>query len=113
MSTIDRTPPVAPPPLIAGQRLDRATFHERYEAMPPNTRAELIGGVVHMPSPLSVDHSEEDVPTVVWLVYYAEHPPGVRCGINATVMLDDLGEPQPDCALRIRPECGGRTRVVD
>ena len=57
MSTIDRSTPVASPPLVAGQRLDRVTFHERYERMPPNTRAELIGGVVYMPSPLSYDHA--------------------------------------------------------
>ena len=35
MSTIERREPVTVPPLIAGERLDRATFHERYEAMPP------------------------------------------------------------------------------
>ena len=40
----------------AGQILDQPTFHERYEAMPPSTRAELVGGVVQMPSPLRSDH---------------------------------------------------------
>lgn len=44
MSTTERR---TLPPLVAGQRLDRATFHERYEAMPPDTWAELMGG----PSP--------------------------------------------------------------
>ena len=57
MTTIDREPPVASPPLADGQRLDRATFHERYAAMPPEFRAELIGGVVHvMTSPLRRRH---------------------------------------------------------
>ena len=68
MSTIERREPVTVPPLIAGERLDRATFHERYEAMPPQTRAELIGGVVHMPSPLSPDHAFTNAPVVFWLV---------------------------------------------
>ena len=67
MSTIERREPVTVPPLIAGERLDRATFHERYEAMPPQTRAELIGGVVHMPSPLSPDHAFTNAPVVIWL----------------------------------------------
>ena len=40
------------PPLVAGQHLDQPTFHERYEAMPPETWAELVGGVVYMPSPV-------------------------------------------------------------
>ncbi len=44
MSTIDRQRDRVIPPLRDGERLDRATFHERYEAMPPETRAELIGG---------------------------------------------------------------------
>jgi hypothetical protein len=44
------------PPLVAGQHLDQPTFHERYEAMPPETRAELVGGVVYMPSPMRLDH---------------------------------------------------------
>ena len=110
MSTVDVPRKTTTPPLVAGQRLDRATFHERYEAMPPATRAELIGGIVHMPSPLSRDHADENVPPVVWLDYYAEHTPGVRGGINASIFLGDYGEPQPDCALRILPECGGRTR---
>jgi hypothetical protein len=35
-----------PRALVEGQRLDQPTFHALYEAMPPGTRAELIGGVV-------------------------------------------------------------------
>jgi hypothetical protein len=43
MSTVDRPERKVLPPLVAGQRLDQPTFHERYEAMPPGTCAELIG----------------------------------------------------------------------
>ena len=46
------------PPLEAGDHLDQATFHARYEAMPPDFRAELIGGVVFVPSPLRSEHGE-------------------------------------------------------
>ena len=35
MSTVDRPGQRVLPPLVAGQRLDQPTFHERYEAMPP------------------------------------------------------------------------------
>ena len=49
MSTVERIKPKILPPLKAGQHLDQPTFHERYEAMPPGTRAELIG---HTPADL-------------------------------------------------------------
>jgi hypothetical protein len=56
MSTIDRRDSRVLPPLEAGQRLDQPTFHARYEAMPPEIRAELIDGIGHMPSPMRGDH---------------------------------------------------------
>src|SRR3954453_7352644 len=98
MSTVDRT---KSPPLEAGQRLDRATFHARYEAMPPDTRAELIGGVVYMPSPLSVNHGNFDSLVTTWLTLYRRATPGVEAPSNASVQLDEQGEPQPDVLLRI------------
>jgi hypothetical protein len=44
-----------PTALMEGQDLDQPTFHALYEAMPPGTRAELIDGVVYMPSPVGVN----------------------------------------------------------
>src|SRR4051812_41451052 len=111
MSTIDRSIPVTSPPLVAGQRLDRDTFHERYERMPPNTRAELIGGVVYMPSPTSFDHGKVNAPIVSWLSDYEKRTPGVFVAVNNSAMLDDLGETQPDSSMLILPECGGQTRI--
>ncbi len=99
------------PPLVEGQRLDQPTFHARYEAMPPGTRAELINGVVYMPSPVGHDHGIAHVPVIVWLDYYAEQTPGLQVGDNATAILGRKSEPQPDALLRILPEFGGRTRV--
>ena len=110
MSTMTRPEPVTVPPLIAGERLDRATFHERYEAMPPQTRAELIGGVVHMPSPLSPDHAFTNAPVALWLGLYQRSTKGVRTAINASLFLDDRAETQPDVLMLIRPELGGQTR---
>ena len=40
------------PPLEPGDRLTRPEFERRYAAMPQLHKAELIEGVVHMPSPV-------------------------------------------------------------
>jgi hypothetical protein len=99
------------PDLVEGQRLDAETFHQRYEAMPPGTRAELIGGVVSMPSPLSRDRGRAELTAVVWLDHYAEATAGteVLCGVST--FLDELGLPQPDVLLRVLPEHGGQTHA--
>jgi hypothetical protein len=39
------------PPLENGDRLTRREFERRYNAMPDVKKAELIEGVVYMPSP--------------------------------------------------------------
>jgi hypothetical protein len=104
-----RTTRAVPRTLVGGQRLDQPTFHALYEAMPPGTRAELIDGVVHMPSPVGRAHGRAQVPVIVWLDYYAEKTPGVEVLDNATTILGWKSEPQPDALLRILPEFGGRT----
>jgi len=109
MSTVDRAKALLIPHLVAGERLDAATFHERYQAMPPATRAELIGGVVHMPSPVSPDHGFESFGVGAWLGYYAARTPGLRGEENTSTRLDPSGEVQPDHNLRIRPEFGGQS----
>jgi hypothetical protein len=99
----------APSTLVEGQRLDQPTFHALYEAMPPGTRAELIDGVVYMPSPLGRSHGRAHPPVTVWLDYYAENTPGVEFLDNATTILGWRSEVQPDGLLRILPECDGRS----
>jgi Uma2 family endonuclease len=111
MSAVDRPEPRILPPLEAGQRLDQPTFHERYEAMPPATRAELIGGIVHMPSPLRDDHGETSFTAAAWLGHYKRFTRGIRGADNVTVILGDCGELQPDCILRIPEALGGPTRI--
>ena len=104
---------LADPPrmLVEGQRLDQPTFHALYEAMPPGTRAELINGVVLMPSPVGPAHADAHGPTLVWLDYYAENSPGIQALDNASTALGLKSEPQPDVLLRTLPEYGGRTRT--
>jgi Uma2 family endonuclease len=113
MSLVERRPPppATPPPLVDGQRLGQAEFHRRYEAMPPQTRAELVGGIVYMPSPLSADHGESTPDVTTWLNLYRHRTPGLRLADNATVILGEYGEPQPDAVLRIVPEQGGTCSV--
>ena len=108
MSTIDRGPAVAVPPLVAGERLDAATFHERYEAMPPSTRAELIGGVVHMPSPLHLDHGSEGFAVGAWLGIYAARTPGVGGADSTSTRLEARGEVQPISASASAPARGAK-----
>jgi Uma2 family endonuclease len=91
-----------------GDRLDQKTFHARYEAMPEGIRAELIGGIVHMPSPQKFPHSSAQRLAVRWLDEYAEATPGTDAGLNNTQILGPDSEPEPDACLFILSEYGGQ-----
>jgi Uma2 family endonuclease len=102
------------PPLENGDRLTRAEFERRYQAMPGLKKAELIEGVVHMPSPVRhKGHSKPHSQIVTWLGYYAVNTTGVESGDNGTTRLDLDNDPQPDALLIIQSECGGQTRISD
>jgi hypothetical protein len=103
--------PEALPPLRNGERLDQKTFHERYEAMPSQPSAELVDGVVYMPSPLKTQHGSSDPLLKTWLTLYMASTPGTGVVGDATTILGDQSEPQPDASLRILTEFGGQTRV--
>jgi Uma2 family endonuclease len=103
--------PPAVLPLEPGDHLTRAEFERRYAAMPRLTKAELIEGVVYVPSPVTNAHSSPHFRLIGWLARYEEATPGVQGGDNATIRFDDENEPQPDALLRLLPECGGRSRV--
>ena len=113
MSTVERAKRKTLPPLEAGQRLDQPTFHERYEAMPPNIKAELVEGIVYMPSPMRGDHGGTSRVTAFWLSHYQWKTPGVGGEDGCTVKLDLHGEPQPDHMLRLPTELRGKTRIDD
>ncbi len=99
------------PPLQAGEQLSRAEFERRYLAMPHLKKAELLEGVVIVPSPVSDSHAERHGRVMAWLGIYRYATPGVYLLDNATVRLDEANEPQPDALLRIPPEAGGRSRI--
>ena len=105
---------VHPLPLENGDRLTRREFERRYSAQPDIKKAELIEGVVHMPSPVHfAGHAEPHGVILAWLVTYCAFTPGVRVADNATVRLDLDNEPQPDALLRIEPQVGGRSRLSE
>ena len=101
------------PRLESGDRLDQPTFHERYEAMPEHVRAELIGGIVYMSSPLLRPHGKTHGKLMHWLCEYEDATPGVEAFDNATTILGEQSEPQPDASLLIIPPGIGQTRDVD
>jgi Uma2 family endonuclease len=100
-----------PPPLQNGDHLDQKTFHARYEAMPEDCRAELIGGIVYMASPQKVPHSTAQKLVVRWVDEYAEVTPGTDYLLNNTQILGPDSEPEPDVCLFIAPEYGGQVFV--
>lgn len=110
--------PVPPPslPLLAselktGDHLDQPTFHARYLRTPPGFRAELIGGMVILPSPLGLAHSQLHNDVVDWLNEYRRATPGTDVLLTPSVILAEDSEPQPDAALIVVPERGGQTSV--
>lgn len=109
VSLIDELP-AALPLLEAGDCLDQKLFHARYEAMPVPLRAELIEGMVYMPSPLKVQHGRLHNMVSSWLEGYSASTPGTAVLNNATVILGEASEPQPDNSLIVAPEHGGQTR---
>jgi Uma2 family endonuclease len=102
-----QTAPEVALPLQGGDRLSRAEFERRYAAMPGLKKAELIEGVVYMPSPVSTGrHGAPQADILAWLGVYRAHTPGVQCADNATVRLDLDNEPQPDALLRVAGRLG-------
>ena len=102
------------PSLENGDRLTRGEFERRYEARPDLKKAELIEGVVYMPSPTrSGSHARPHAAAIIWLGAYVLSTPGVQLNDNPTLRLDLDNEPQPDVALLIDPAAGGQARVSE
>jgi Uma2 family endonuclease len=107
-------PPGTLPPLENGDRLTRSDFEQRYEAMPHVKKAELIEGIVYMPSPVRVrSHGRPHGQIMSWVGTYSAATPGVDFADNTTLRLDPDNEPQPDAMLWIDAAAGGHARVSD
>ncbi len=97
-----------------GDTLTRDEFERRYDAMPELKKAELIEGVVYMPSPVRVNqHGSPHFSIIGCLFLYQANTPGVRGADNTSVRLDLDNEPQPDVVLFIDPKCGGQAHISD
>lgn len=112
VSPVTARPPVEDvPELRPGDRLTRAEFERRYAAMPQVKKAELIEGIVYMPSPVTQEeHGGPHFDVITWLGVYRAATTGVEGGDNSSLRLDLDNEPQPDAFLRILPEFGGQSR---
>ena len=95
-----------------GDHLSQREFHTRYELMPESVKAELIGGIVYMQTSLKRSHGRSHSLLMHWLRYYEDETPGVECYDNATNILSDESEPQPDACLIIVPDKGGQSRFT-
>jgi Uma2 family endonuclease len=103
---------VKPPRLEQGDRLTREEFERRYDAMPNLKKAELIEGVVYMPSPVRhLEHGKPQGLLTIWVGTYYVSTPLTDFSDNATVRMDEINEPQPDAVLFIVEAAGGHTRI--
>ncbi len=85
-------------------------FLRRWESMPDVKFAELIDGVVYMPSPQTSDHGRTEIRVGTWLGIYIANTPGCDAGSQSTwLMLQSA--PQPDTYLWIQPGYGGQSRT--
>jgi hypothetical protein len=110
------TAPKAPaiPRLENGDRLTRAEFERRYDAMPGLKKAELIEAVVYMPSPVRLNyHGRPHLKLPGWLVRYAADTPGTELAANGSIRLDLDNMPQPDALLMVLPSYGGRAYISE
>ena len=65
-------------PLKHGDRLTRDEFERRYNTMPSLKKAELIEGVVHMPSPVRAHHhANPHYQLIGWASMYTNMTPGI------------------------------------
>jgi Uma2 family endonuclease len=94
-----------------GARMDQRTFHELYLKTPEDFKAELLGGVVHVASPVTTRHGGPHAKLVAWLIGYMAATLGTDVYDNTTNVLTEDSEPQPDAALLIQQNYGGRTRI--
>jgi len=101
-------------PLETGDCMNRAEFRRRCEAMPDLERVELIEGIVFMGAAVRyTQHGGPHQLLIGWLDRFLEEAPGLLGGINTSVGLDDINEPQPDAFLMLPPGMSKAAVTVD
>jgi Uma2 family endonuclease len=102
------------PALEPGDRLTRDEFERRYDTTPGLKKAELIEGVVYMPSPVRLRrHGRPHAQMMTWIGTYESGTTGSMVADNASTRLDMDNEPQPDAVLFVDPKLGGQVRISD
>ena len=77
--------------------------------MPLVKRAELIDGIVYMPSPVSDIQSDFHLLLGGWLLFYAKATPGCAARLSGTWLMPRESVPQPGLAMRILAGHGGQS----
>jgi Uma2 family endonuclease len=95
-----------------GDHMGQAEFHRKYLAYPDDTKFELIGGTVYVASPLGLPHADFHFLLSGLFWTYSDETPGVQGLDNCTLILDEENEVQPDLAIRLLPEFGGKSSVT-
>ncbi len=96
-----------------GDHMTQAEFHEFYKSYPKHVKFELIGGIVYRAAPVPWYHNTYRSAVNFVLGLYLAGTPGIELGANATIILGEQSEPQPNLALRLLPEYGGRSKLND
>ncbi len=86
-------------------------FHRRYRDYPDDTKFELIGGIVYRSLKSGVLQGDFHGELVCVLKVYAGQTPGVKVLDNATTILTEESEPQPDISMFILPDYGGQPKI--
>ena len=73
----DKSSTTALPLLCNGDRLTQPEFHRRYLTYPDDAHFELIGGIVYVPSPQRMPHSDYDGELGFIYGLYRRSTPGV------------------------------------
>lgn len=111
MTLPERILPAHSRTLRNGDKMMRPVFHSLYKQMPDGYRAELLGGIVFEPSPVSWWHGQHHIQLGFILKTYSLHIPQISVGDNTSLLLSDEDEVQPDLVLRISQDAGGRSRL--
>ncbi len=97
-----------------GDWLTSVEFLRRYEAEPELKKAQLIEGIVHMPTPVRArSHAEPHGLILSWLGTYSLNHSRLEMLPNATLLLDADNAPQPDAILCTAPRPGGKVWLND
>jgi hypothetical protein len=102
----------APVPVMNGDYLTQAEFFRRCTGRTHLKDAELIEGIVYLPSPVSHGlHGAPHFDLVGWLGLYQMHTSDICGGANGTLCLDDLNAPRADAYLIVLPSHGGQVSI--